>query len=79
MSNPAKTHEDLMPRDVCPSLLMKHIVTHSMADEVHDDREEPGDGYYWCAQTCTPVGPDDELCAPKLCRSHRPCYQGPTS
>ena len=71
-----KTHQDLMPQDACPSLLMKHILTHSMADVVYDDREEPGDGYYWCAKTCTTVGPDDELVAPKTCRSSRSCYDG---
>ena len=29
MSDPQKTHEDLMPPHACPSLLMKHILTNS--------------------------------------------------
>lgn len=74
-----KTHEDLIPRGMCPSLVMKQIVTHSMEDEVHDGREDPGDGYYWCARTCTPVGPDDELVHPRACLPGRPCYQGPAA
>ena len=77
MNRETKTHEDLLPKDACPSLLMKHILTHGMAEVVHDDRDEPGDGYYWCACTCTTVGPDDELVTPKTCTSRRACYDGP--
>ena len=29
-----RTHRDLMPKDVCPSFMMKHILTHSMDDVV---------------------------------------------
>jgi len=77
MSDKQKTHEDLMHPQACPSLLMKHILTNSMADVVYDDREQPGDGYYWCARTCTVVGPDDEVVAPKTCCPGRSCYDGP--
>ena len=77
MTNPQTTHADLMPRDVCPSLLMKHIVTHGMAEVIHDARTEPGDGYYWCARTCRPVGPDDELVFPRACTPGRACFAGP--
>lgn len=70
------THRDLMPRDVCTALMMKHILTHGLDEVIHDDRDEPGDGYNWCQRTCTPVGPDDELAAPKACRPPRACWQG---
>jgi len=72
-----KTHEDLMPKHPCPAFSMKHILTQSMADVVYDDREEPGDGYYWCQKTCTPIGPDDEMVTPKTCCPERSCYDGP--
>jgi hypothetical protein len=71
------THEDLLPKHTCPALSMKHILTQSMADVVYDDRLEPGDGYYWCQKTCTPIGPDDELVTPKECSPNRNCYDGP--
>jgi hypothetical protein len=71
------THQDLVPRDLCPSMLMKHLLTHSMGERVYDDRKWPGDGYYWCARTCTCVGPDDEIVHPKDCRPGRSCYEGP--
>ena len=41
------THRDLLPENMCPSLMMKHILTHSLDDVVYDDRDYPGDGYYW--------------------------------
>jgi hypothetical protein len=72
-----KTHADLQPRGMCPALLMKQMLTHSMDDEVHDQRRSPGDGYYWCAKTCTPVGPDDELVHPSRCLPQRRCWDGP--
>ncbi len=72
-----KTHEDLMPRDLCPAMLLKHLLTHCMEEPVYDDRDAPGDGYYWCSRTCTCVGPDDELVHPKDCVPGRSCYDGP--
>ena len=72
-----KTHEDLMPRDLCPAMMLKHLLTHGMEEAVFDDREWPGDGYYWCANTCNCVGPDDEVVHPKDCRPGRACYDGP--
>lgn len=77
MNDRHKTHADLMPRHVCPSLLMKHIVTHGLAEPIYDDRVDPGDGYYWCARTCRPVGPDDELVFPRACVPGRSCFAGP--
>lgn len=78
-TNRHKTHRDLLPQYPCPSLSMKHILTHSLADVVYDDRELPGDGYYWCTRTCTPVGPDDELVSPRTCCPGRACYDGPSA
>ncbi len=74
--NRLRTHRDLTPRDLCTSLVMKQMLTHGMDDVVHDEREFPGDGYYWCQRTCTGVGPDDELVHPKTCRSARGCWRG---
>ena len=74
-----KTHADLMPKDICPAFLMKHLLTHSLDEPVHDDRRWPGDGYYWCAKTCTTVGPDDSHVHPGTCRPGRSCYDGPKS
>ncbi len=71
------THRDLVPPGMCPSLMMKQIIIHAMDDTVYDDREFPGDGYYWCLNTCTPIGPDDELAEPGTCGPHRKCYDGP--
>lgn len=71
-----KTHRDLVPRGMCPSLMMKRMLTLGMDEPVHDDRRWPGDGYYWCSKTCTPVGPDDELVHPKDCGPRRSCYDG---
>ena len=33
-----KTHNDLCPEGMCPSLMMKRVLTHGMDDEVLDDR-----------------------------------------
>lgn len=30
---------------------------------------------YTCTQTCRNAGPDDELVAPELCHSARPCFE----
>ena len=76
---PRRTHRDLVPRDVCPALMMKHLLTGDIDSPVYDDRTTPGDGYFWCLQTCEPVGPDDELAAPEGCRPGRECYDGPQS
>jgi hypothetical protein len=73
------THRDLMPKGVCPSLLMKHILTHSLDEVVHDGRQWPGDGHYWCAKTCTCIGPDDAHAHPRDCGPGRACYDGPQS
>ncbi len=71
-----RTHRDLLPKDVCPSLMMKHILTHSLDDAVFDDRTYPGDGYAWCLKTCREVGPDDEVVRADKCRPGRPCWAG---
>ncbi len=71
------THRDLLPKDLCPALLMKHILTHSLDEIVHDGRATAGDGHYWCAKTCTCIGPDDEHVHPRACRPARGCYDGP--
>lgn len=70
------THQDLVPRGMCPSLVMKTMITGRMDEAVHDGRRWPGDGYYWCLKTCTMVGPDDELVHPGTCGSARRCYDG---
>lgn len=72
-----KTHRDLLPKHACPSLLMKHLLAHGLDDAVHDGRRSPGDGYYWCALTCTCVGPDDEVVHPSRCVPGRSCHDGP--
>jgi hypothetical protein len=77
VSKSVVTHEDLIPRGMCPALLMKHILTHSLDERVHDGRQWPGDGCYWCAKTCTCVGPDDEIVHPRDCGPSRRCYDGP--
>ncbi len=77
MNDKIITHADLLPRGSCPSLLMKHALTHSMGDQVFDGRSAPGDGYYWCARTCRCVGPDDEVVHPQDCVATRRCYDGP--
>lgn len=71
-----RTHRDLLPKDVCPSFVIKHMLTQSLDDEIFDDRKHPGDGYAWCLQTCREVGPDDEVVAAHSCRRGRPCWQG---
>ncbi|MEM7203880.1 MAG: hypothetical protein AAF628_26690 [Planctomycetota bacterium] len=72
-----RTHRDLLPRDVCPSFMMKQILTGSLDNVVWDDRTYPGDGYAWCLRTCKDVGPDDTLVRPEDCRPHRGCWDGP--
>lgn len=71
-----RTHRDLLPKDACTSLMMKHILTHSLDDKVFDDRTYPGDGYAWCMKTCREVGPDDEVVRAATCRRGRPCWEG---
>ena len=71
------THADLMPKNLCPSMMFKQLLTHSLDDRVYDGREWPGDGYYWCAKTCTCVGPDDEIVHPSSCVPGRSCHDGP--
>jgi hypothetical protein len=73
---PKLTHRMLLPEDVCPSFLFKALLTGQLDNEIAADRTIPGDGYYWCKRTCTPVGPDDELVLPKACRPGRGCYEG---
>ena len=70
------THNDLVPRGLCPHLLMKQLLTHSMDDRVSTERKWPGDGHYWCAKTCGVVGPDDEVVNPGACLPGRPCHGG---
>lgn len=70
------THRDLIPFDLCPSLMMKQILTHGLDDPVWDDRQHPGDGYYWCLRTCREIGPDDAVASPEACRSGRACHRG---
>ncbi len=70
------THRDLIPKGMCPSLMMKQILTESLDDVVWDDRKYPGDGYYWCLRSCTDVGPDDDLVRPESCLPGRDCYDG---
>lgn len=70
------THRELCPPDMCPSLMMKQILTSAMDEIVWDDRTHPGDGYYWCLETCKDVGPDDDLVAPEKCVSSRRCHCG---
>jgi hypothetical protein len=72
-----KTHADLLPKGLCPAFLMKHMLTHSLEDRVWDQRQDAGDGFFWCAKTCTCVGPDDELVEPRRCLPGRSCYDGP--
>lgn len=72
-----KTQRDLIPPGMCPSLVMKHLLTHSMDEIVYDDRALPGDGYYWCLRTCRSIGPDDEHVRPDRCLPGRGCYDGP--
>ena len=79
MESKAKTHRELMPRGMCPSLVMKQTLTHGLDQEVFDERGLPGDGYYWCMRTCRAVGPDDELARPDTCLPARSCYDGPVS
>ncbi len=71
-----RTHRDLLGRDFCPSMMMKQILTHALDDVVWDDRQHPGDGYYWCLRTCKDVGPDDQLVNPDRCRPSRSCWCG---
>ena len=71
------TNADLVPRGMCPSLVMKKMLINAMEDWVYDDRTQPGDGYYWCINTSKQVGPDDNLCDPDSCNPDRACYDGP--
>jgi hypothetical protein len=79
MEPKTKTHEDLMPRGLCPSMRLKHMLTHSLQDPMSTERKWPGDGYYWCTRTCNCVGPDDELVNPGACLPGRACYAGPAA
>jgi hypothetical protein len=72
-----RTHRHLLPKDLCSSFMMKHILTHSLDEVIEDDRQTPGDGYAWCLRTCRNVGPDDELVRPSACRTGRACFEGP--
>ena len=72
-----KTRAELLPAGACPSLLWKHLLTHGLDEPVRDDRAFPGDGYYWCARTCTCVGPDDAVVHPSRCLPGRECHDGP--
>jgi hypothetical protein len=76
MDKKPKTHADLLPKGLCPAFLWKHLLTHSINDPVYDDRKWPGDGYYWCAKTCTCIGPDDQHVHPSACLQSRSCYDG---
>ncbi len=71
-----RLHRDLVPADMCPSLVMKLMFTEGLDTPVFDDRDYPGDGYYWCLATCTQIGPDDELVEPAHCRPGRSCHEG---
>ncbi|MBK8974507.1 MAG: hypothetical protein IPM29_01135 [Planctomycetes bacterium] len=73
-----RTHRELLPRDLCPHLMMKQILVHGLDQTIFDDRQYPGDGYHWCQRTCTPVGPDDELADIDVCRPGRGCFGGVT-
>ena len=68
------THRDRIPAGMCPSLLMKQILTHSLDEPMSTDRPLPGDGYYWCAKTCSCIGPDDEHVRPDRCVPGRSCH-----
>ena len=72
-----RTHRDLLPKDTCPALMFKQILVHGLDERVWDEaRVTPGDGYFWCQRSCTPVGPDDELVTVETCRPPRPCWHG---
>lgn len=73
---PRQTHRDLLPRDACPQLMLKHVLTGDIDAPVYDSRAVPGDGHFWCLRTCEAVGPDDGLCDPSDCRPGRRCYEG---
>jgi len=79
MTDPGKTHRDLLPDDLCPYLVMKQTLTHGLDDPVDDGRDFPGDGYYWCQLSCHDIGPDDEVVDPSTCRQGRACYASPAS
>ena len=68
------THRDLCPPDMCPHLVFKQVLIHGLDEEIYDDREEPGDGYYWCELSFCEIGPDDELASPKACTRERSCH-----
>ncbi len=70
------THRDLTPKDLCPAMIMKQILTHQMDEKIYDYRDRPGDGYYWCLRTCTEIGPDDQIVDVDDCRPGRGCYEG---
>ena len=76
MEHPKVTHRSLIPKGMCPSLVMKQMLTFGLGEEIHDARTEPGDGYYWCLRTCKNIGPDDELVLPSQCVAGRKCYEG---
>jgi hypothetical protein len=77
MTEKPVTHDDLMPRGLCPAMRMKQMLTHTLHEQLSTPRKWPGDGYYWCTKTCQPVGPDDELVNPGACLPGRRCYDGP--
>ena len=70
------THRDLLPKNVCPHLMMKQVLISALDDPIYDERDEAGDGYNWCARTCTEIGPDDRPCRPNHCVPGRACYDG---
>lgn len=72
-----RTHRDLVPEDLCPLLVFKHRLVDALDQAVEDDRAWPGDGYYWCQETCCEIGPDDEIAHPATCRPGRPCHAAP--
>ena len=74
--NKTRTHRALIPEDVCQLLAYKQLVTHMLDDEVYDDRQDPGDGYFWCQRSCYELGPDGNVVETKSCRKGRSCWEG---
>ncbi len=45
------------------------------ADHLESRRSgESATAQYWCLCTMMTAGPDNDMAAPEVCQTHRPCY-----
>ncbi len=72
-----KSQSQFLPPDICPILQTKSMAlnTHYEATEF-EARAQSNVAIFYCMQTMTAFGPDDEDVGPAECRKHRGCWCG---